>query len=172
MKLHLLFLLTSHPFTFQRKKKFKSSTCYLLTDDWPSRRVGHGKQPTLRRDVFNGQVNLNHKCTFPLYHLIVFNLIKVDLPEPLPSFDYELISNENVISIYTRRLRISESSSPKNNFDKCKLTFGASVCLKPLKVFSEGDIRSPCRCQWGLSLEINDQQSDWIIIAFLLTLGL
>ena len=105
MKLHLLFLLTSHPFTFQRKKKFKSSTCYLLTDDWPSRRVGHGKQPMLRHDVFNGQqVNLNHKCTFPLYHLIVFNLIKVDLPEPLPSFNYELSDVENVIWIYTRPL--------------------------------------------------------------------
>ena len=51
-----------------------------------------------RHDVFNGQqVNLNHKCTFPLYHLIVFNLIKVDLPEPLPSFNYELSEVENVI---------------------------------------------------------------------------
>ena len=53
-----------------------------------------------RRDVFNGQqVNLNHKCTFPLYHLIVFNLIKVDLPEPLPLFDYELFEVKNIIRI-------------------------------------------------------------------------
>ena len=54
----------------------------------------------LRHDVFNGQqVNLNHKCTFPLYHLIVFNLIKVDLPEPLPLFDYELFEVKNIIRI-------------------------------------------------------------------------
>ena len=142
MKLHLLFLLTSHPFTFQRKRSSKALLAtYLLMTDRQEGSVMVSKQ---RRccDVFNGQVNLNHKCTFPLYHLIVFNLIKADLPEPLPepSFDYELISTENVSWIYTRRLRISESFRPNNDFVEWKLTIGTSVCLKPLKVFFPKEI--------------------------------
>ena len=100
MKLHLLFLLTSlilSPFREKRSSKALLATYLLMTD----RQEGSVMVSNQRRhDVFNGQqVNLNHKCTFPLYHLIVFNLIKVDLPEPLPLFDNELFEVKNIIRI-------------------------------------------------------------------------
>ena len=137
MKLHLFLLLTTHPFTFQGKEVQKHLLPYLLMTD--RCQIGLVIEGSQRCDVFNGQVNLNHKCTFPPYHLIVFNLIKADLPEPLPLIHYKLIFSSSfpiLFWIYTRRLRISESLRQKKTiFTAVNRLFCFSICLKPLRVF-------------------------------------